>query len=331
MEPQFDSASPVWSGTWEKYVNAAKDYAKLGQDLSMSGWKQNGAERSWWGMPFMAANLTSGRDYCHGTTNERTVPLEDIVGSSEAADFYRDNPMALGKFETWATTFYNEYASYAIGQAWDESTGTPQFSTAADGTKIPKGFPFLEGSVFIKLLFSSIQPSDASFLDGAVQWYVNRHVALDNCERKPQLSTLTQIDIAIKDLRSPSGWVLSTLVYDNEVQSDNIWDRLVPLGVQWAGDDNSFPNVDIEDSKALTQSIKNPDVKIYEHLGCRGRLNGPIDNQINSCLGCHMNAYSNVLGGNPPPLFELDNMCEKADQANNSRYAVWEDISFEIC
>jgi hypothetical protein len=43
-------------------------------------------------------------------------------------------------------------------------------------------------------------------------------------------------------------------------------------------------------NQRLRQTVINPDLAIPQHLGYRGRLNGPVDNPRSSCLSCHSTA-----------------------------------------
>jgi hypothetical protein len=134
-----------------------------------------------------------------------------------------------------------------------------------------------------------------------------------------------QIDVATADNRSPTGWVYGTFAYDGNKTGATFWDRLTPLGVQWGADPWTFPAVPEADSKPLQQSVANPNVGMYQHMGCRGRLAGPVDNPQSSCMSCHSSAYAakdgakSVMGQNVPPSFGFDGLCE-AYSLDNAGY-----------
>lgn len=59
----------------------------------------------------------------------------------------------------------------------------------------------------------------------------------------------------------------------------------------------------------LTQTWLNPDVHM-PHVGYQGRLNGPVDNPISSCMSCHATAelpqgtMVPPRGSDPDPWFQ---------------------------
>ncbi len=100
---------------------------------------------------------------------------------------------------------------------------------------------------------------------------------------------LLQVDLAVRDDRSPTGWVFGSFIYDKDApeiidyefpnpadERLKAWLRLIPLGV-------IFGNK-IEHSKV------NPHLKV-KYGGCPvdgvKRLNGPVDNSNSSCIACH--------------------------------------------
>jgi hypothetical protein len=112
---------------------------------------------------------------------------------------------------------------------------------------------------------------------------------------------LMQLDIIVKDSKTAprTGWVFSTLVYDNSVQGD-AWDRMVPLGAMWGND----PEVAGNPNAPLKESVINPKAPAYSTvtLGWGGRLSGPNDGAVvapgyvngviapvaaSSCMSCH--------------------------------------------
>jgi hypothetical protein len=142
---------PKWEGQhWDEYINAILDYVKEGQDPQLTdeaGWKTrvNGRTR-WFNVPWMAYDPTSGREYVHGTTNERTATLGAFVKTPEPGprvQFFMAGETDACKaeypwgFESWSVGFYNEYGGYALGRAMPP-TGVPQMDEYL-GSPIPAG------------------------------------------------------------------------------------------------------------------------------------------------------------------------------------------------
>ncbi len=122
--------------------------------------------------------------------------------------------------------------------------------------------------------------------------------------------------------RSPTRWVYGTFAYDGNVEADNVWDKLVPVGLQWGSDPWTFPAVPEAESIPARQSVLNLGIDIYEHNGCRMRLAGPVDNEKASCVSCHASAYvapngaPSIMGVNAPATFGFDGICDQYSQDN---------------
>jgi hypothetical protein len=141
---------------------------------------------------------------------------------------------------------------------------------------------------------------------------------------------LIQIDLAVVDLRSPTRWVYSTLVYyyDETKKDATVFERLHPLGVQWGSDPDSFPAVAVKNP--LVQSINAPlphaPKSVYEHYGCSKRLAGPVDNPDSSCITCHAGAFTampgvpDAQGKTIPSIFVQAGSCDQGPTAANTAY-----------
>ena len=340
---KFDAPPPSWDDEiWNEYIQQILEYVKEGQDPQLAdaaGFRTevNGATR-WFHVPWMAYDATAGREFVHGTTNERTAHLSDLIGDGRgfgvhtlpelSAECEEENKLG---FETWAVGMYNPWGGWAMGQAWPES-GEPQIVEYL-GSPTPAGLPFPEGTVVAKLLFTTTPVECAPFLKGAPEWQVNRHqVAADTdqflCERAVQTVRLIQLDVAVVDAgtasnpRSPTRWVYGTFAYDGNIEADNVWDRLVPVGLQWGSDPWTFPAVPEAESVPARQSVLNEAMDIYEHEGCQMRLAGPVDNEKSSCISCHASAYAapngapSIMGVNAPSTFGFDGICDQFSQDN---------------
>ncbi|HVI08376.1 MAG TPA: hypothetical protein VND65_08790 [Candidatus Binatia bacterium] len=354
--------SKKWrEGKWDQYVQSIFDYVRKGQDPNLDDkvgvtTVVSGKTR-WFNIPWMAYDPTAGREYLHGTTNERTAHVSELVQGSNRVpggpgaeafvvrpgashsmmpvvanpQFRGTNALAFTEvncgtqyqnygFETWAVGYYNEWGGYSIGQAIPhvgKQSGVPQIVEYM-GNHMPDGLPFEGGTVVMKVLTTNAPADCVPMLKGSTEWHVNRHkLGKDgyDCEREVQTNRILQLDVAVVDHRSPTRWVYATFAYDGELPGKTLWDRLMPLGVQWGADPWSFPGIPRHDSLPLQQTVINPASNgLVQHYGCEGRLAGPVDNPQSSCLSCHGSAYAverapSVMGLNVPPSFGFDGMC----------------------
>lgn len=306
----FATQAPEWSDGWDDYMADLHAYIRQGQDPALSdaaGWNIEVAGRTrWYHVPWMAYNPHSGREYLHGMTNERTAHLSDLLGDERhnALTAAAGNPEE--GFETWAFGVYNERGGHAIGQV-----------VPSDGVPRTAGLPFAPGTLVTKLLFTTATPEEVYFLEGAPAWTVNRHVNPSDSKdlrRQPGVVYLVQIDVAVVEPRSPTGWVFGTFAYNGTLDGASPWDRLSPVGLQWGSDPESFPAVPANPGAPIHQSVLAP-IDIYEHDGAQGRLAGPVDNRDSSCLSCHGGAYAaspigtkSVMGTNVPAIFGFKGM-----------------------
>jgi len=330
--------SPQWHGQhWDEYIQAILDYVKQEQDPQLSndvGWKTKVAGKTrWYNVPWMAYDPTAGREYVHGTTNERTATLGEFMkspGSGPHTQFFMAGLTDACKteypwgFESWSVGYYNEYGGYALGRTVPP-TGVPQMGEYL-GSAVPAGLPFPTGTVVVKVLTSNVPVDCVPFLHGSPEWMVDRHKYTKasgyECGREVQPDHVVQVDVAVVDPRSPSRWVYGTFAYDGDTQGSTFWDHLVPVGLQWGSDPWTFPAVPESASLPLQQSAINTDIGTFQHLGCKDRLAGPVDNPQSSCTSCHASAYAapkgtpGVMGVNVPPSFGFDGMCQSYSLEN---------------
>lgn len=239
-------------------------------------------KRSWYHAPWQSSPLdVNGREPIHGLTRERVSRPFEL---SDTQDLQWNN---------YAVGFYNAPGGYTIGQVWADH-GNPDASKASS---LP------EGTVAAKLLFTTAPTSQVPYLAGAPEW--DAYVYADLNDPRPTLQSpravmkvrLLQIDIAVKDSRvaSTTGWVFGTFVYGGGPggTAGEGWSNVEPVGVMW-GNDPGFSG-----SGTLQETWINPKVTM-PHLGFQGRLNGPVDNKISSCLSCHSTAQIPVGQMVPP-------------------------------
>ncbi|MBV9108514.1 MAG: hypothetical protein JO306_03805 [Gemmatimonadetes bacterium] len=315
--------------SWNPYLDFLFAYAVEGQSPVLERWATQvnvgGAVITrWYHVPWMAYDIKAGREFIHGTTNERTASRGNFVDEGGNAMVLLaarpgqagtirvgENPIPDAPdtlYETWAVGMYNPVGAYAIGRAIPAS-GVPQSTVVQGNAALPLRFP--NGSMVVKVLFTTADSSNAGYLRGAPRWTVNRHIPGDTVHRSPQPATLIQMDLAARDDRSPTGWVYATYAYDGTSgpATGPWWRRMRAVGVQWGNDPQSYPAVDSTSSKPLAQSAINHGIGIYEHIGCYGRLAGPVDNPQSSCMSCHQGAVAPAPVGTPatetnvPPIF----------------------------
>jgi hypothetical protein len=158
-------------------------------------------------------------------------------------------------------------------------------------------------------------PAQVPFLNPPLQWqgYITKN--FQSTERNISKLSLIQMDIMVRHEDAPTGWLFGTFQYNGKMNSKNLWENLVPVGLQWGNDpaikdnvSNPQPTKTIWNDK-LQETIINHDINELPptHLGWNGRLNGPVDNPMSSCMSCHMTAetpqrsqISPLFENNPP-------------------------------
>jgi hypothetical protein len=288
------------------YMNAVLKYCIEG-NLDVDFKVQDNKVRKWYHAPWLHYG-TNGREYHRGLTRERNVPAKELLPTQDV------------DLENWAVGFYNAPGGYTIGKVW--LTG---------GAPSTKNALFPEGTVSFKLLFTTGPVDKVPFLKGSKEWTAN--VFRCNPDKKAPDSVkakciaqrydstvrLLQIDIAVKDSRAGAGgWVFGTFVYDGGDTGKTVWDRMAPVGLMW-GDDSGVDSMLHREgafiNPALHETVLNPALiatkemsngtKAYmSHHGLGGRLNGPVDNPISSCISCHSKAALQA-NGTPAPMADF--------------------------
>lgn len=298
----------------EAYLRALLAYGLEG-NVDVDFYVEDNTIRHWYSMPWMDWNTevdsdwpgTDGREFVHGLTHE----FDSSVGTlSEMQTQYVD---------TWSGAYYNDRASYGIGQVWCDPND-PDLDQLNPDPTARNYFP--DGGYIIKLLFSTVTDEQLPTMKNSLAWDANIMINQDPDDRNDgplakfqrgmRQVRLLQIDVAVRDSRSLTGWLFGTFGYDGRVEGATPWDRMVPLGIQWGNNpgvtyDQSCPSgVTTEcDFSKLTQQWINLNAVLelaspplnFDHLGFGGRLAGPVDNSEASCMGCHQTA-----GFPPAPL-----------------------------
>jgi hypothetical protein len=206
---------------------------------------------------------------------------EAIHGTYSAGEFgpgIFPNTGLKAQFNTHVVTYYDARAAGALRAVWSTTAMSPNVQTATT--------QFTEGSIIVKAAaFASEDANNLSnwwdAMSGAQLWKIYVPIGGVTPTPPPQVmpSYVAQFDIIVKDSQSSpkTGWVFMTLVYDKSAPGD-IWDKMVPLGVQW-GDDPEATRADMP----LQENWINPKAPLYstETLGWGDRLSGPNDGARN--------------------------------------------------
>lgn len=234
--------------------------------------------------------VRTGREYLLGLTEELpSFPF--YLGNGQAAE--RTN---------WAVSFVNARAAHTLWRVWGDGTGLPALGDHA---------VFAPGSVFAKPLYTTATPAEVPLLAGAPTAFANvSQNKFEPWNRKPTLLHLLQFDVAVKiprerfealtGLKDTFTWVYGTFVYDGRINSgSDPWSRLRPVGLSWGNDPQLADCAGGEPEESLV-FLNTTDLGIDHRSGrafskpCRktafgrqGRLNGPVDGTISSCVSCH--------------------------------------------
>lgn len=260
---------------WKAYLISVIKYAYEG-NIESDWVVQNNRTRKWLHAPWMHSGIT-GREFVRGLTMERSSCLEELTQGKPCAN----NNVPV---QNWAVSVYNEPGGYYIGKIWQEMYNPELDASKQNPQPDPANFPsegFPEGTVAIKLLFTQ---ADLDFLKKGVVWEADIY----RSKADPQIMRLLQIDLAVRDNVSPTGWIFGTFIYHDKAPliydepaltpAQQSWLRLKPLGLM-------FGNKPEENFLNSAEEIGVP-----QHFGCSGRLNGPVDNYQSSCVSCHSTA-----------------------------------------
>lgn len=246
----------------KQYMDAVWAYCREGNEaVDWDG--RNNAVRKWYHAPGLAKSGGFGREFIHGLTRER---------SSRAGELH---PNQVDSWSNWAVGLYNPAAGFVIGEVW-KNPAVPDTTKAV----------FPDGSVGVKLLFTTAPVSQVPFLSLSKRWKAFANLGLDQPKQVRTLRLL-QVDLAIRDDRADSttGWVFATYMYENTATGATPYDRLVPVGLMW-GNDPDLTMAKVAMGEKPKETWINPD-SMRKEFGWNGRLNGPVDNPNSSCLSCH--------------------------------------------
>jgi len=249
LSQQYPQTPPVADTyPWQKidFRTHAKEYLRTVLKYCVEGndevdWEvQKNPVRTWYHAPWLHWGR-NGREFIHGLTYERvSQPLELA-------------PLQTMQFQNWAVGLYNAPGGYIIGQVWAD-TNNPN----------PKTANFPEGTVSIKLLFTQASAAQVPYLANSKEWqaYIYDSVNIPTNPQARRIVTtlhLLQIDIAVRDSRSPTGWVFGTFAYNGFSSGKTVWNRMIPVGLMW-GNDPDVVNNAVKNPSRLKETIINDDL-----------------------------------------------------------------------
>ncbi len=234
--------------------------------------------RTWYHAPWMH----SDREPIHGLTRERGSRWRELSGTQTR------------RTQNWAVGFYNAPGGFAIGRVWRDQTRPDS-----------RDVLFPVGTVTAKLLFTDATEAEAPYLYSAPNLVWDAAIDVGG---NPARLRLLQVDIAVKTgVGSSHGWVFGTFAFDGSRGKTDYWENLVPVGLEW-GNSPGFDYPAFAKGGAPSESLVDPGVMTKFRgrapdlrMGYLGRMNGPVDSPLSSCLSCHSRALDSR--GGPAPDF----------------------------
>lgn len=282
---------------WRAYVDEVKAYCLEG-NVAADWVVQNNKVRNWYHAPWQHYGPL-GREGIHGLTKEAPIASLQLAPTQKTGG------------QTYAVGIYNDIGGYTFGRVWQDPQNPDPSVTSAPNS-------FGDGTVVCKALFADVVLKEVPFLVNPIIWqgYITDDFNSANRTIKPV--ALIQMDFAVRDKRiKETGWIFGTFQYNGAVGDKPDWNNLVPVGVMWGNDpeitDSTYTNKQPTVTRInpnLQQTAINAKPELPPtHLGWNGRLNGPVDNPVSSCMSCHMTAESPQLSPlnptfapNAPPI-----------------------------
>lgn len=261
-------------------------------------------QRTWCQTPWL--NISEkGREAIHGLTKEFPIRSTTIYTVPQEVE---DKEQAV----TWGLSFFNQKVCQSYKDFFKEKNMIEQIRT-----KKPL-FEAQDGAVSFKLLFNAMKNwrSVMPQWEGAYNWTAHVSHARQNDLKKDGDESLrellniplVQIDIGLRDSRLKGtrsdlkNWVMTSYYYDKNYTNEFLADMKIPealkhmrpIGLQYgleAGETVIFPGSDNNHRPGYNQGDRT------ELSYDKTRLNGPVDNTVSSCLGCH--AQSGINFGLP--------------------------------
>lgn len=258
-------AARQWLTAMQAYLYADmndQNPADPNRNFRVGGGKTQISAKRWYHMPWLHTPTEAergagrGRDGIWGLTREL-----DLKGPITAWPV-NTGTQCVGT--DWGIGFFNEPGGYAIGQVFPAGSGVDR-----------KRAVFPQNTVSYKILFTTATPQQVPAIDGA--WEIDANVIPTGCSsRTPRQVTKVrhvQMDVMMRFGTGPDDWIFGAFIY-NKNKHGQFWKGMEPVGVQFG--------------PKLAQTVR-----VSEELtpnGLDGRLNGPADNPMSSCLSCHARA-----------------------------------------
>jgi len=150
----------------EDYLIALFDYVMKECGADHIDW--DGIKCGWFHAPWMHQL----REPMRGVTRERSSRLGEL------------HPSQTVRTQNWAVGMYNDVGGFAFHQIWGEDPAFPK----------TRNFAFADGTVAVKLLFSTATPEQAPYLRFAKTWDIHDGEEIVTAR-------LIQLDILVKDNR----------------------------------------------------------------------------------------------------------------------------------
>ena len=231
---------------WRGYMSQVRDYCFEGN-----------VNHATFDEDFRAENNTSAAGTtCRSSTGGRAVAraFTDDQGSGgpEAATGGLADLHRRRRPTRWAV---QRLAGYTIGQVWDDDDPVAKFSGVT--------FPF--SATVCKVLFVDVPPDQVPSLANPLQWNAYTTTTYQTQGRHMTKVSLIQMDIMVRDSRSPTLWVMGTFQYNGQLNNPKRWNNLVPVGLMFGNDptitDSAYSNPSVAKTMinpALKETIINP-------------------------------------------------------------------------
>lgn len=318
-----------------KYIEAVKNYAFEGNLPDWDPFKNK--IRDWYHIPWLHPSTegptayppNGGTEGFHGLIKEAPVGPLQLGPDQKGID---------GDYSVYAITLVNDMAGYAMGKMWKDPNN-PNLKTL-DSRYKEGGFPL--GTVFAKLLFTDAPKGTdkVAYLENPLTWkaFITENFWKSD-KRVVSDVHLLQMDISVRDPRADrsdsnpegTGWVFGTFCYNGQLNKENKFMNLVPVGLMWGNDPdnkinktNPFPPTKTEVNKNLKETVifESEDLP-PQHLGWNGRLNGPADLNTVSCMACHNAAQYPAVTSLVPPTSVPDGGLEPPTAGGTKEWMEW--------
>ena len=187
LSQNYPATKPVKVAPWkafdfqtqpEQYIRAVLAYA-LDGNITVNWDVDQNTVRKWFHAPWLHSG-NNGREFVRGMTHERTSQPGEL------------HPSQTSSFQNWAVGMYNPMGGYILGKVWNAPAGP-------DATKAK----FPDGTVAIKLLFTTATVAQVPFLHDSLEWQadINRDPQNLATLRLLQKSILSETHSASRALR----------------------------------------------------------------------------------------------------------------------------------